>query len=74
MSTGITGSQDISLNAVDDDIALEQDTFLLKYVHNNGEEFVDVVEVMGEFVRNTATVEIIDNDRKYNEPLSRILH
>ena len=64
------GAPSITLTAMDDDIAMEQDTFLLKYVHTNGEEFVDVVEGMGEFIRHMATVEIIDTDSKYNEPLT----
>ena len=69
MSTNFGGAPAISLTALDDDIALEDDTFLLKYVHNLGTEFVKVVEVDGEFVRDMATVKIIDTDRKYNEPL-----
>ena len=34
-------------------------------MHTFGEEFFDVVEVGGEFIRHVATVEIIDNDRKH---------
>ena len=68
VGTNFAGVQSITLTAVDDDIALENDTFLLNYVHIIGEKFVDVVEVRGEFVRHLATVEIIDNDRKYSEP------
>ena len=50
---------------MDDDIANEGDErFTLNYVHNNGLEFVDVVENLGEFLRHTATVIIIDNDCK----------
>ena len=65
MSAGILGSQSIQLSAVDDDIFNEGDErFTLNYAHNNGPEFVDVVEVMGEFIRHTATVIIIDNDCK----------
>ena len=73
VSTNFAGARSISLTAVDDDIALENDTFLLKYVHNIGEKFVDLVEDAGEFLRHMATVEIIDNDSKYNEPLSNYL-
>ena len=69
MSTNSAGTQNINLAALDDDIALEHDMFLLQFVHNTGQEFVDVVEIRGEFVRHRATVEIIDTDRKYNLPL-----
>ena len=49
---------------MEDDIALESDTFLLKYVHIIGEEFVDLAEDAGEFIRHIATVEIIDTNSK----------
>ena len=65
MSIGVLGSQSIQLSAVDDDIANEGDErFILNYVHNNGQEFVEVAENLGEFVRHTATVIIVDNDCK----------
>ena len=39
-------------------------------IQSSGPEFIDVVEIGGEFVRHMATVEIIDTDRKYNLPLT----
>ena len=65
MTTNVYGNQNIQLSAVDDDIVNEGDErFTLNYVHGNGPEFVDVVEHLGEFMRHTATVIIIDNDCK----------
>ena len=63
--TNSHGIQNIQLTALEDEIALEDDQFKLQYVHTFGEEFFDVVEVGGEFIRHVATVEIIDNDRKH---------
>ena len=65
VTTNFAGSQNIQLSAVDDDMANEGDErFTLNYVHNLGSEFVVVVERGGEFLRETATVIIIDNDCK----------
>ena len=36
----------------------------IQNVHRNGAEFIDVVEVSGEFLRHVAIVKIIDNDCK----------
>ena len=56
---------------MDDNIALEgKEMFKLNYVNTVMDEFVDVVENMGEFVRNEATVYITDDDRKYNAPFT----
>ena len=64
VTTGGTGNHNIQLSAVDDDIANESDErFTLQFVHTH-EEVFDVVENMGEFLRDTATVIIIDNDCK----------
>ena len=65
MSTSANGSQNIQLSALDDEISLEDDKFKLKYMHNFGEEFVDTVEVAGEFIRDVVIVEIIDDDCKH---------
>ena len=65
MTILVSGTQYIQLSAVDDEIANEGDErFTLNYVHNIGPEFVDLVEDGGEFIRDTATVIIIDNDCK----------
>ena len=65
MTTNVYGNQNIQLSAVDDDIVNEGDErFTLNYVHNNGPEFVEVVEFLGEFMRHAATVIVIDNDCK----------
>ena len=66
MSSGGTGNSNISLTAKSDDIALENDDrFTLKFVHAFGSEIFDVVNNMGEYLRDTAVVEIMDNDREY---------
>ena len=65
VTTGDTGNHNIQLSAVDDDIANESDErFTLQFVHSVGPEVFDVVNNMGEFLRDTATVIIIDNDCK----------
>ena len=64
VTTNFAGSRNIQLSAVDDDIAEGDERFTLNYVHNLGSEFVDVIEDWGEFLRDTATVIIIDNDCK----------
>ena len=65
VTTGFSGSHNIQLSAVDDDIANENDErFTLQFVHTHGPEVFDVVNNMGEFLRNTTTVIIIDNDCK----------
>ena len=66
MSSGYTGNSNIQLTAKSDDIALENDDrFNLKFVHKYGQEIFDVVNNMGEYLRDTAVVEIIDDDREY---------
>ena len=58
-----TASFDISIE--EDVIALEyDDSFILKYTHDIGAGFVELVEAQGEFIRDTAIVKIIDNDGK----------
>ena len=60
-ATTITGNRtDIQLFTTDDDITLEyNDTVLLKFSY-----LIPAPEIAGEFLRDTATVNIIDNDRK----------
>ena len=72
MSSGFSGNSNIPLTAKSDDIALENDDrFNVKFVHVFGPEVFDVVTNLGEYLRDTAVVEIIDNDREYyyNKPL-----
>ena len=65
MTTNYAGSRNIQLSAVDDEIVNEGDErFTLNYVHKIGPVAVDVIEDGGEFLRDTATVIIIDNDCK----------
>ena len=65
VTTGNAGSRSIQLSAVDDDIANENDErFTLQFVSSFGPEIFDVVENLGEFLRDTATVIIIDSDCK----------
>ena len=66
MSSGSTGNSNIPLTTKSDDIALESnDRFNLKFVHAFGEGIFDVVNNMGEYFRDTAVVEIMDDDREY---------
>ena len=61
-ATTVTGNRaDIQLFTTDDDITLEyNDTVLLKF----SRLIIPAPEIAGEFLRDTATVNIIDNDRK----------
>ena len=56
----------IQLFSVDDDITLEyNDTVILKFIVDP--DFADLIqefEAAGEYIRDTATVDIIDNDRE----------
>ena len=66
MGSGTSGNSNILLTAKSDDIALENDDrFNLKFVHAFGQEIFDVVNNMGEFLRDTAVVEIMDDDCEY---------
>ena len=66
MSSSNTGNSNILLTAKSDDIALENDDrFNVKFVHAFGSEIFDVVNNMGEYLRDTAVVEIIDDDCEY---------
>ena len=54
----------ITVSAVEDDIALEyDDKFKLQFI-NESPDFIDQVEGLGEYIRDTVTVNIIDSDRK----------
>ena len=53
----------IQLFSVDDDITLEyNDTVILKFIVNP--DVIQDLEAAGEYIRDTATVYIIDNDRE----------
>ena len=66
MSSGGTGYSNISLTAKSDDIALENDDRVnLKFVSKFGQEIFDVLGNMGEYLRDTAVVEIMDDDCEY---------
>ena len=58
------GAEFITLSAVKDGIALEyDDKFKLQFVHELP-NFIEQIERLGEFIRHTVIVNIIDNDRK----------
>ena len=66
MSSGDTGNSNIPLTAKSDDIALENDDrFNLKFVHAFGPEIFYVLDNEGEYLRDTAVVEIMDDDCEY---------
>lgn len=53
---------DIQLSATDDKITLEyNDRIMLIYTPQTA-NFIELVELAGEFIRDTTTVNIIDND------------
>ena len=57
-------STDICLFTTDDEITLEyEDTVILRFTPDDP-AFIPTVEGTGEYIRDTATVCIIDNDRK----------
>ena len=58
------GTADIRLSTTDDNITLEyDDTVILLFTPLNS-SFIPGVEGAGEFIRDTAVVNIIDNDSK----------
>ena len=64
-ATTVTGNRtdNYQLFTTDDDITLEyDDTVLLTFSPFN--DIIQAFESAGEFLRDTATVNIIDNDRK----------
>ena len=66
VTVATSGNRNIQLSSVDDKIGIQNnERFTLKYIHFLGPKFVDLVELMGEFIRHTATVVIIDNGSKY---------
>ena len=65
----IENSADIRLFTTNDEVTLEyNDTVILRFTPQMS-DLVPSVEGMGEYIRDTATVNIIDNDRKYINPL-----
>ena len=65
----VTAYNDIAIQVFsrNDDITLEYyDTAILKFIVNPGlEPLIQQLEAAGEYIRDTAIVDIIDNDRKY---------
>ena len=56
--TGIT----FDVAATEDDIALEDDSVILRFAHNFGPLFNERVIGAGEYFRDTTTVRVIDTD------------
>ena len=66
----VSGFSEVSLDASNDDVTLEiGDTVILR-LDPTAANIVDLVEGEGQFLRDTATVTILDNDCK--QPLQRI--
>ena len=65
----ITATNDIAIQlfSKNDDITLEyNDTVILKFIVYPGlAGLIQQLEAAGEYIRDTATVDIIDDDRKY---------
>ena len=51
-----------NVTATEDDIALENDSVILRFEHLFGPIFIERVEGAGEYFRDTTTIRIIDND------------
>ena len=64
----VTPTQDIAIQLFsrNDDITLEyNDTVILRFTANPGlAPLISQLEMAGEYIRDTAIVDIIDNDRK----------
>ena len=55
---------DVCLFTIDDEITLEyEDTVILRFTPDSP-AFIPTVEGAGEFIRDTASLHIVDNDRK----------
>ena len=66
----VSGFSEVSLDASNDDVTLEiGDTVILR-LDPTAANIVDLVEGEGQFLRDTATVTILDNNCK--QPLQRI--
>ena len=50
------------VTATEDDIALENDSVILRFEHAFGPIFIERVKEAGEYFRDTTTIRIIDND------------
>ena len=65
----ISESTDISLVTVDDEMGMEcEESIRLEFVHQFP-PYIIFLASQGEFIRDTAIVNIIDNDRKYGYSL-----
>ena len=63
-SIRVTNNTDVSLSAFDDDITLEyNDTIILRFTPDDP-DLISSLETAGEYIRDTTTVNIFDNDCK----------
>ena len=51
-----------NVTATEDDVALENDSVILRFEHAFSPFFIERVEAAGEYFRDTTTIRIIDND------------
>ena len=65
-----SGFSDVRLDASNDDVTLEYGDTVILRLDPTTANIVDLVEERGQFLRNTATVTILDNDCK--QPLQSI--
>ena len=64
--TLVNGISEVRLDASDDDVTLEIGVTVILRLHPTAANIVDLVEQRGQFLRDTATVTVLDNDCKYN--------
>ena len=65
----VTASHDVAIQLFsrNDDITLEFDTVILRFfVHPGLAILIQQLEATGEYIRDSAIVDIIDSDRKYS--------
>ena len=60
------GNDAVRVTALSDDIALEYDDSVILTFTPNDPDLISTVEAAGEYIRDTATVNIRDNDCKSN--------
>ena len=61
----VINTAEVHLLTYDDDITLEYDDSVILTFTPNDPDLIPSLEAAGEYIRNTATVKIRDNDSKY---------
>ena len=66
----VTNNEDVFLFATNDETTLEYDMFVTLTFNPFNDGLISAVEGIGEYVRDAAIVNIIDNDRTYEMPFT----